>query len=98
MKLVPTSIEEQINRVDRQRSLYIGISAGIVAAWSLFRLIWVLYLGLTFGWFFGAMVFQVVLWGAIGTVAGIAAVGFLIGKIPKVSEQDEGTRRSLAPG
>jgi hypothetical protein len=77
MKIVPTSIEEQINRVDRQRSLYIGISAGLVAAWSLFRLIWVLYIGMTFGWFLGSMVFQVVLWGVIGVVAGVAAVGFL---------------------
>jgi hypothetical protein len=77
MKLVPASIEEQINRVDRQRSLYIGIATGLVAAWSLIRLIWVLYLGLTFGWFFGAMVFQVVLWGVIGAVAGVAAFGFL---------------------
>jgi hypothetical protein len=77
MKIVPTSIEEQINRVDRQRSLYIGISAGLVAAWSLFRLIWVIYIGMTFGWFLGSMVFQVVLWGVIGVVAGVAAVGFL---------------------
>jgi hypothetical protein len=77
MKIVPASIEEQINRVDRQRSLYIGISAGLVAAWSLFRLIWVLYIGMTFGWFFGSMVFQVVLWGVVGAVAGVAAAGFL---------------------
>jgi len=77
MRIVPTSIEEQINRVDRQRSLYFGISAGLVAAWSLFRLIWVLYIGMTFGWFLGSMVFQLVLWGMIGAVAGIAAVGFL---------------------
>ncbi|MCV7093002.1 hypothetical protein [Mycobacterium interjectum] len=77
MKLVPASIEEQINRVDRQRSLYIGIATGLVAAWSLIRLIWVLYLGLTFGWFFGAMAFQVVLWAVVGAVAGIASVGFL---------------------
>ena len=77
MKLVPTSVEEQINRVDRQRSLYIGIGAGLVAAWSLFRLMWALYLGMTFGWFFGSMAFQLVLWGVIGAVAGIAAVGFL---------------------
>jgi hypothetical protein len=77
MKLVPASIEEQINRVDPQRSLYIGIATGLVAAWSLFRLIWVLYLGLTFGWFFGAMAFQAVLWAVVGAVAGIASVGFL---------------------
>jgi len=61
MKIVPASIEEQINRVDRQRSLYIGISAGLIALWSVFRLIWVLYIGMTFGWFLGSMVFQVVL-------------------------------------
>lgn len=34
MKIVPAGIEEQINRVDRQRSLYIGISTGVVALWS----------------------------------------------------------------
>ena len=77
MKIVPTSIEEQINRVDRQRSLYIGIAAAVIAAWSVFRLLWVLYIGMTFGWFLGSMVFSVVLWGVIGAVAGVAAVGFL---------------------
>ena len=55
MKIVPTSIEEQINRVDRQRSLYIGM---------------------TFGWFLGSMVFQFVLWGVIGAVAAVAATAF----------------------
>ena len=77
MKIVPTTIEEQINRVDRQRSLYIGIGAALLAAWSAFRLIWALYIGMTFGWFLGAMVFQFVLWGVIGTVAAVAATGFL---------------------
>ena len=77
MNIVPTRIEEQINRVDRQRSLYIGISAGALALWSAFRLIWTLYVGMTFGWFFGSMVFPFVLWGVIGTVAAVAAVGFL---------------------
>jgi hypothetical protein len=77
MKIVPTSIEEQINRVDRQRSLYFGSRAGLVALWSAYRLFWVLYIGMTFGWFLGSMVFQLVLWGVIGTAAAIAAVGFL---------------------
>ncbi|OCB46297.1 hypothetical protein A5677_03815 [Mycobacterium malmoense] len=77
MKIVPASIEEQINRVDRQRSLYIGLSAGAVALWSAFRLIWALYIGMTFGWLFGSMVFQLVLWGVIGAVAAVAAFGFL---------------------
>ncbi len=77
MKIAPTSIEEQINRVDRQRSLHIGISAGALAAWSVFRLIWVLYIGMTFSWFLGSMVFQLVVWGVIGAVAAVAAIGFL---------------------
>ncbi|BBX43563.1 hypothetical protein [Mycobacterium simiae] len=77
MNIVPTSIQEQINRVDRQRSLYIGISTGLLAVWSFFRLIWMLYIGMTFGWFFGAMAFQLVLWGVIGTAAAVASVGFL---------------------
>ncbi len=53
------------------------ISAGALALWSVFRLIWTLYIGMTFGWFLGSMVFQFVLWGVIGTVAAVAAVGFL---------------------
>lgn len=77
MKIVPASIEEQINRVDRQRSLYIGLTAGAVALWSAFRLIWALYIGMTFGWFLGSMVFQFVLWGVIGAVAAVASLGFL---------------------
>lgn len=77
MNVVPASIQEQIDRVDRQRSLYIGISTGLVAVWSFFRLIWMLYIGLTFGWLFGAMAFQLVLWGVIGTAAAVASVGFL---------------------
>lgn len=77
MKIVPASIEEQINRVDRQRSLYIGISSAILAAWSVIRLIWLLYIALTFGVFFGALVFQFVLWGVIGVAAAVSAVGFL---------------------
>jgi membrane protein YdbS with pleckstrin-like domain len=77
MKLVPTSIEEQINRVDRQRSLYFGISAAVVAVLSLFRMIWALYLAVTFDWMFGSMVFQILLLGVVGSVAGVAAYGFL---------------------
>ncbi len=77
MQLVPTSIQEQINRVDRQRSLVIGISAGLLAAWSFFRLIWLLYIAISFGLFIGALVFQFVLWAVVGTVAAIAATAFL---------------------
>ncbi|MCV7195223.1 hypothetical protein [Mycobacterium angelicum] len=77
MKLVPSSIEEQINRVDRQYSLAIGIGSGMVAAWSFFRVIWLLYISMTFGWFLGSLAIQLVLWGVIGTVAAVAAIGLL---------------------
>ncbi|OMC48389.1 hypothetical protein [Mycobacterium sp. IS-1264] len=77
MRIVPASIEEQINRVDRQRSLYIGISAALIALWSVYRVLWTLYIGMTFGWFLGSMVFPLVLWGVIGAAAGVAATGFL---------------------
>ena len=55
----------------------IGISAGLLAAWSLFPLIWLLYIAATFGLFLGSLVFQFVLWGVVGTVAAIAAIAFL---------------------
>ena len=77
MKILPASIEDQINRVDRQRSLYIGISSAVLAAWSIFRLLSLVYIALTFGVFFGALVFQFVLWSVIGAAAVVSAVGFL---------------------
>jgi inner membrane protein involved in colicin E2 resistance len=77
MKIVPTSIEQQINRVDRTRSLAIGISCGFLALWSIYRVVWSLYLAMTYNFLFGSMVFQIVLWGVIGAVATVAATGFL---------------------
>ncbi len=77
MKIVPTAIEQQINRVDRQPSLAIGISCGLLAFWSLYRVLWSLYLAMTYNFLFGTLVFQIVLWGAIGAAAAIAAAGFL---------------------
>ena len=77
MKILPAGIEEQINRVDRQRSLYIGISCGLVAAWSAFRVVWMLYIAMTFGWYIGALAFQFVLWTVIGAAAAVAAYGFV---------------------
>jgi hypothetical protein len=77
MNIIPTAIEEKINRVDRQRSLYIGISSAVLAAWCAYRLIWAFYIAATFGWIAGSLVFSFVLWGVIGVVAGIAAFAFL---------------------
>jgi hypothetical protein len=77
MKILPASIEEQIDRVDRNRSLIIGISAGLTALWCLYRVFWSIYLSLTYDFLFGSLIFSIVLWGVIGVVAGVAAVGFL---------------------
>ena len=79
MNIVPTAIEEQINRVDRQRSRYIGISSAVLAAWCVYRLIWSVYLAFTFGGFVaGSLIFSFILWGVIGVVAGVTAAAFLI--------------------
>lgn len=78
MNIVPTAIEEQVNRVDRQRSRIIGISSAVLAAWCAYRLIWLVYLASTFGGFVGSLVFSFVLWGVIGVVAAVAAVAFLV--------------------
>ena len=77
MKVVPTAIEQHVNRVDRQHSLAIGVSFGLLAFWSLYRVLWSLYLAVTYNFLFGSLVFQIVLWGVIGGAAAIAAITFL---------------------
>jgi hypothetical protein len=90
MKIVPTPIQQHIDRVDRQRSLGIGISCGLLAFWSVYRVIWSLYLTMTYNFLFGSLVFQIVLWGVIGAAAGIAATGFLTHytKTPAIATND----------
>lgn len=77
MNIVPASIEQQINRVDRQRSLWIGVSLAVLAAGSFFRLIWMLYVSMTFGFFAGAMAFNIIFTLAVGGAAAVGAIGFL---------------------
>jgi inner membrane protein involved in colicin E2 resistance len=77
MKILPANIEEQIDRIDRNRSLAIGIGSGVLALWCLYRVLWSLYLMMTYDFLFGSLVFGVVLWGVIGAVAAISAFGFL---------------------
>jgi hypothetical protein len=80
MNIVPTRIQEQINHIDRTRSLVIGIAAGVTALWCIYRLFWLLYLATTLssiGWSPVSLVFPFVLWGGIGVVAVIAAIAFL---------------------
>jgi inner membrane protein involved in colicin E2 resistance len=77
MKILPANIEEQIDRVDRSRSLMIGISSALLALWCLYRVLWSIYLMATYSFMFGSLVFAIVVWGVIGAVAAIAATGFL---------------------
>ena len=53
MKILPANIEQQIAQVDRQKSLIIGISSGLVALWCAYRVFWALYLSMTYSFVFG---------------------------------------------
>ena len=81
MNIVPTRVQEQVSRVDRTRALWIGISAGATALWSLYRIFWLVYAAATlssFGYSGVSLVFPLVLWGAIAVVAGFVSVAFLL--------------------
>lgn len=81
MNIVPARIQEHVNRVDRTRSLAIGIAAGLTALWSVYRLFWLLYTATTLssvGWSPVSLVFPFVLWGAVGVVAAFVSVAFLM--------------------
>jgi hypothetical protein len=80
VNIVPTRIQEQINRVERTPSLVIGISAGLTALWSVYRLFWLLYTATVLsnvGWSPVSLVFPFVLWAVIGVAAAFAAFAFL---------------------
>ncbi|MCW2627971.1 MAG: hypothetical protein QOF66_4975 [Mycobacterium sp.] len=86
MKIVPTRIEQQINRVDRTRSLMIGISCGLLALWSIYRLLWSLYLAMTYNFLFGSPTApkrreQRGLWAQLGNLVGarvLARIGLIL--------------------
>lgn len=94
MKILPASIEQQIDRVDRTRSLIAGISFGLLAFWSFYRVLWMLYMTIAYNFLFGSLMFSIVLWGVIGAVAAIAAVAFLTryNRAGEPAEPDERTQ------
>lgn len=77
MNIVPAGIQAQINRVDRQWSLWIGVSLALAAAGSVFRLFWMLYVSMAFGVFAGAMIVNIVFTLVFGAAAAVGAIGFL---------------------
>ncbi len=81
MNIVPARIQEQVSRVDRTRSLAIGIGAGLTALWSIYRLFWLIYTATTlssFGISSGSLIVPFVLWGVIGVAAAVVSVAFLL--------------------
>jgi hypothetical protein len=81
MNIVPTRIQEQISQVDRTYSLVIGISAGVAALWSIYRVFWLFYTAATFssvGWSPVSLVFPLVLWGTFAVGAGFVSAAFLL--------------------
>ena len=81
MNIVPTRIQEQVSRVDRTRSLVIGIAAGLAALWSVYQLFWLVYAATTLssvGWSPISLVFPLVLWGAVAVATGLTATAFLL--------------------
>lgn len=80
MKIVPTRVEEQINRVDRTPSLIIGIISALVALWCVYSVLWAIYAAMmlsSYGWSPVGAIFSIVFYGVLGVIAVISAVGFL---------------------
>lgn len=59
----------------------IGISAGVAALWSIYRIFWLVYTAATlssFGFSGVSVAFPLILWGAIAVVAGAVSGAFLL--------------------
>jgi hypothetical protein len=81
MSIIPARVQEQVNRIDRTRSLWIGISTGVTALWSLYRVFWLFYAATALssvGYTGISLVFPLVLWSTIAVVAGLVSVAFLL--------------------
>ncbi|OBK71220.1 hypothetical protein [Mycobacterium sp. 1274761.0] len=81
MSIIPSRIQDQVSRVDRTRSLVIGISAGLTALWSLYRVFWLIYAATVLSSVGGSgisLVFPLVLWGAVAVAAGTVSAVFLL--------------------
>ena len=81
MNIIPANVAEHVNRVDRTRALWIGISTGVAALWSLYRVFWLFYATATLssvGYTGVSLVFPLILWGVITVVAGSVSAVFLL--------------------
>jgi len=82
MKIVPTLVEEYVNRVPRKYRTWTGIGFAILAASCAIRLLFLIFAQImlaSVGWSPVSLIFVFVQWGVIGAVAVIAAIAFLTG-------------------
>lgn len=80
MNVLPARLQEQIRRFDRTPSLAIGISAGMTALWSVYRLLWLIYSATVLsgvGVSTASLLFPFVLWAAVGVAAAVVSFAFL---------------------
>jgi hypothetical protein len=81
MNIIPTRVQEQVDRVERTPSLVIGIFAGMTALWSLYRVFWLLYSASVLsgvGFSAASLIFSAVIWVAVGVGAAVVSAAFLI--------------------
>lgn len=81
MNTVLTRVQAQVNRVDRSRSLAIGIAAGVTALWSLYRVFWLFYsmsMLSGVGYSSGSLLVSAVFWSVFGLVAAAVSAAFVI--------------------
>ena len=81
MNIVPARIQEQISQVDSTYSLVIGISTGIAALWSIYRVFWLVYTTATFssvGWSPVSLVFPLIMWSVFAVGTGLVSAAFLL--------------------
>ena len=82
MKIVPTLVEEYVNRVPRQYRTWTGIGWAILAASCAIRVLFLISSSImlaSVGWSPVSLIFSFMMWGVIGVVAVIGAVAFLDG-------------------
>jgi hypothetical protein len=80
MSIIPTRVQESVNRVDRTRSLVLGISTGVVAVFAIYKIFWLIFAAATLSnlaysgfW----LVLSLVWWGAIAVLGVFWSVAFL---------------------
>jgi hypothetical protein len=82
MKIVPTLVEEYVNRVPRKYRTWVGVGWAILAASCAIRLLFLIFAQIMLagvGLSPVSLIFGFVQWGVIGVVAVIGAIAFLTG-------------------